>query len=882
MKKFGLIYVIVVAIFATSCNDELVEQQIPAADGSGIIFGGRAGFEGNDPDSRTVYTGQTYTHDNKTFERIDWVIGDKIEIYSTDASNGPSAHYGITSITTGDEGAGDTGKGSDYGYLESLAESSLQWNGDGDHTFYAMYPSASMFIAEDGSLPTVAQGIKLDESGDSKVVVKGTVPSSQPGTITENDGNFTVKPDMKYAYMVAKSIANRADGLVKLSFVPIVTAVEVEMIVPTNADKDVHDVMMAEIQVTGTGIAGDFTADLTSWESGYPTCTNVGEGHGTIQISTWLNNKPITIQEGKSVKFTVFMRPGADPSNLKVSYSPAGSSYFSKSLQGITIPAKLKTRITNFKLPATFDEDTQITADASKWMSQLPRTTALKKLSIPGTGGSFSYKYTTDASGYYRSQHTHMDLEAQWKKGIRAFEIITDRQADNFGNEKLKCNGVDMGTNVQTVVNELLTKLDNTFNEETNLGETAMLIFTYQPEGNTYPRDPQAYVEKLMAYINTLSSDRLEKYSPDLTLEQAQKKLMIVVRPTQYDEDASSVWTNVLTEVTGTNANKVLLINGCGTAKDRWGARGYTVTSQKYTRTQTRSGGSFLNPTYTYSYTYTCENIKAKDISNGYEDNSRNNSKTGSTNSYGPYYDYVEAYMATNGCYSLGTSSQTSYVQEKSYSIDIDKNEDDGTTSKLALTLSRGKMNFAFPTNDSFECWYQEWQRVVESNVYKNAGNWQGSSYASYPGIYWFESLNEKVSNVISTFDMSVSGEYSNYVFINSLCGYLAKNDDTESLTPSLGYAYGGNEGDIKSLAKELNEMFYKHVLNSGFEQKTGATGVVLMDYVNNVIDTTVEYDGSFYLPDVIISNNFKHNLGDDSTTGGGGTGNDEGEEEEG
>ena len=362
-----------------------------------------------------------------------------------------------------------------------------------------------------------------------------------------------------------------------------------------------------------------------------------------------------------------------------------------------------------------------------------------------------------------------------------------------------------------------------------------------------------------MAYINTLSSDRLENYSPELTLEKAQKKLMIVVRPPQYDEDASSVWTNVLTEVTGTNADKVLLINGCGTAKDRWGARGYKVTSQEYTRTRS---GSIFSGGYTYSYTYICENIRAKDISNAYSETSRYNSKTGSSDSYGPYYDYVEAYMATDGCYSLGTSSQTSYVQEKSYSIDIDKNENDGTTSKLPLTLSRGKMNFAFPTNDSFECWYQEWQRVVESNVYKEEGNWQGSS-----------------SNIISTFDMSVSGEYSNYVFINSLCGYLAKNDGTESLTPSLGYAYGGNEGDIKSLAKELNEMFYKHVLNSGFEQRTGATGVVLMDYVNNVIDTTVEYDGSFYLPDVIISNNFKHNLGDDSTTGGS---NDEGKEEEG
>lgn len=57
MKKFGLIYVIVVALFTTSCNDELVEPQIPAADGSEVIFGGRAGFENSNPGSRTEYSG---------------------------------------------------------------------------------------------------------------------------------------------------------------------------------------------------------------------------------------------------------------------------------------------------------------------------------------------------------------------------------------------------------------------------------------------------------------------------------------------------------------------------------------------------------------------------------------------------------------------------------------------------------------------------------------------------------------------------------------------------------------------------------------------------------------------------------------------------------
>ena len=157
MKNFRLIYALLAAtLFITACSDEelINEGRVPAADGSEIIFGGRAGFENSDNGSRTIYTGVTYTHGGKTYERIDWIDGDKIEIYSPEASNGPSSHYKITSFTTGDENEGTSGKGSDYAYLERLNESSLQWNGDGDHTFYAMYPSASMFVNEDGTINT--------------------------------------------------------------------------------------------------------------------------------------------------------------------------------------------------------------------------------------------------------------------------------------------------------------------------------------------------------------------------------------------------------------------------------------------------------------------------------------------------------------------------------------------------------------------------------------------------------------------------------------------------------------------------------------------------------------------------------------------------------
>lgn len=840
MKKFKLIYALLaVTLFVTACNDEefLNQGKVPAADGSEVLFGGRAGFENSNAKGRTVYSGEEYSYGGKDFERIDWIDGDMIEIYSPEASNGPSAHYKVTSITTGDEDEGTTGKGSDYAYLERLEESALQWNGDDEHNFYAMYPSSQMFAGMSGI--TVPQGLSMNKDS-KKVLVNGVIPSSQDGKISDDGkGNYTIAPNMKYAYMVAKTKADRSDESVGLSFVPIVTALEIEMSVPADSKKGVS---MSNIQIQGKGIAGKFTADLSGWDmSGYPTCTNEATGEDYVNISTMVDYNPITINAGNSIKFVVFLRPGADYSDLKVCYAP-GAVFVSKSLKDVTVSKNLKTQISNLYLPATYDKE--IVVDASKWMSQLPKTTKMKKLSIPGTGGSFSYNYTTDNTGIYRGQHTHMDLDAQWKKGIRAFEIITDMQESSFANEKLKCNKRDMGLNVQTVVNNLLTKLSNTYNEETDMYETAMVIFTYQPEGNNPARNPGTYMQKLMAYINTLDNARLVRYSPDLTLDEAENCLMIVVRPTQTDEDESTAWTNVLNQITGKNANKVLAVNGCGTAKDRWGARGYELTTQTCVRS---------NRTNTYTINTTRE--RAADISNYVSETSRNPSSNGTY----VYYDYVEAYLQQDQSYALSSDNPI---------FEMSPQYGEGT-----LSITRGKTQFNFETNVNYECWFQEWQRVVKENVQSSSGSTYGQSY---PSLYWFESLNEKYNNVIEAFEMSISDDY-NYVFINSLCGYLAQSgDNTDCLVPSLGYTYGGSAGNIKALADELNAKFYKYILDSGFAQKTGPTGVILMNYVNNTLDTSVQYDGSFHLPDVIIANNFKHSLEDD-TTGGQGGGNQSG-----
>lgn len=840
MKKFKLIYALLaVALFVTACRDEelINEGRVPAADGSEIIFGGRAGFESSDPEGRTVYTGEYYKVGDKNFERIDWIDGDKIEIYSAEASNGSSAHYNITSFKTGDETAGDTGKGSDYAYLERQGESSLQWNGDVDHTFYAMYPSTSMFVREDVAIPTVEQGIKLDKSGDN-IVVKGTVPTSQSGTITESNGNYTIAPNMKYAYMVARTTANRNDNPnVGLSFVPIVTAVEIEMIVPENPGKDVHDVLIAEIQVTGKGIAGDFTADLTSWEEGkYPVCTNVDDGQGTIQISTWKDNKPLTLTDGKSVKFTVFMRPGADYNNLTVSYSPTGSGYIRKNLFGtdsnnnaynVNIPRNLKTRIKNLHLPATYDEKTQIVVDASRWMDQLADTVKFKALSIPGTGGTFSYNYSSSNPGWYKQQT--VDFETQWKLGIRAFEIVSDRPSSSstsLGDQYVKCNKVSMGVTVSKVLTDLLAKVKGTVTDPVtneviyNPTETAVLILTYQPEGNSPNRNGATYASSLKELYNDLSKDQQEQiiqYTPALTLAEARGKVMIFCRINQRDEkdngDTSDKTAFQLATET-LNGTNITLINGCGTGKDRWGARGYKVGS----------------------------NV-AYDAANTGDENKS-----------------VDYYLTQNW---VGSSLQWP-----------------DWTKVSKPKADEGDLNFAFDTNfKGISCWYQEWARVVPSSIIdktlgfyqvKNTGLGILDVYADYR---WYESYTEKVAAANKTFDMAISGLYPNYIFINSLCGYFVDKNIESSYTPFTGSNTGGIAGNIKGLADEINVDFYQHVLTSGFEQATGPTGIVMMDYAKNAPES--EIDGGYYLPGVIISNNFKGNLATkpDGGTGGGNTG---------
>lgn len=783
MKKIYMLSALLCAsVFSfTGCVEESFERPVPANDGDEIIFGARAGFEGAGSDTKTVYTGEFYTVGDKKFERIDWLDGqDEIQIFCPQAEGPNPSNYTINHSKDH-----DTQK--DYAYLTKKGDSSLQWNGTGDHHFYAMYPAQSLF---EGMETTLQQGIKMDGT-----TLCGIVPASQPATVTQNGLDWVAAPDMKYAYMAAKNTAKTTDGSVSLSFVPIVTAVQIQMVLSSNS---ANNVIIGEIQISGEGIAGAFSADLSDdgWPSDrtYPKCTNDVTGADLITISTWVDSKPVTVKPGGSLTFTVFLRPGADYKNLNVRFSPTGGQYVGKTMGSdtnpVNIPRNLKTVVKGFNLPST-----EITYDASNWMTAVSDDVKFKKLSLPGTGGSFSYKFTGGDSDLFRSQSTDMTIPEQWKVGIRAFEIISDRPSSAstaLTNQDVTCNKSSVGITVGEAVDLINEQLNN------NPDECAVLIFTYQPEGNSPARNATGYASSLANWYSDPKltyKDKFVLYTPDITMGDVRGQILTIVRLNQRDEKDGGNFEDAKTALKDC---PFLIVDGCGTAKDKWGARGYTITTTNGT-------------------------IVAPDISN-----------SAST--------YVEQYM------------QSGYIDPETHD-----------------NVTRGNMNFGYETNvEGVTCWYQEWARVVPQQSYIASGN-MGSWFETYPATYWFESYTEKLANAVDTFKKAINDTGASFVYVNTLSGYMAteatKGSPTYSLVPSVDYAYGGDGGDIAALATKLNADFYKEVLDAGMEQTTGPTGIIMMDYVTNAADPDLEYDGSYYLPGVIIANNFKYGNGNSGST---------------
>lgn len=850
-------------VLISSCKEDDITNHLPRYKGEDIVFGARAGFENGNPEtSRTAYRGTQYEMGGKIYESIDWVPGtDRIQIFCDEVS-APTNHKASYIVKTESSGSNTNHS---YAILERSEneEVGLQWGENVDHTFYAIYPSTEMIPAAADT--SIHNNIHIENG-----IISGIIPHTQQGKIPEEttDGIYVIKPDMTYAYMVAKNTISAGTGGegVNLTFYPIVTAIEIQMVYD---EKKSSKIELTEIRLTSKDqpLSGSFRCDLTGWDGkSIPNCSK-GEQHlmNAVNIPLWRNTstdpnnpqyEPLTVRGGEGIRFTVFVHPSTDITSLHIGlHTPEGITskcLFQPNEDGddnpendFKISKQTKFYIQDLYLPKELD------IDLSSWMAQLDDDLKLGQLSVPGTGASFSYNYTGSDAKYFQAQT--LSLDEQWASGIRAFEIISDRptntsysESNHLGHQLAKCNSKSLGITLNEAFEQIVNKVISTKDYfHKNGSEFAFVMLTYQPEGINPARNAEEYTKALAEFYNqklskynTQTFQRFEVYTPNMPIADARGKIFIAARASQHveDDDAGHNWDKHLVDG-ASNPLPIMLIKGAGTAKDKWGCRGYKVD---------RGDGEF---------------VPALDIQPNGDDYQKNSS--------GHYiYPVVENYMSA----TVENQTNVNLVEFPNWTKYVQKPAADGSSANFEYETNIIRDATAVDTKDKYyHVWFQEWQRVVPRDFKLALGR---CAYSHYFYVYWHESYTEKATQVKLAFEKAIKdGSHTGeYVYINSLCGYYVDENNRNSYIPyaddpctnsthswfvGLDWPVGGLQGDIQGLARDLNNMLYNYMIEKGYDHGTGPIGIVYMNCVKNN-EADGEDLGSYYLPGVIIANNFK------------------------
>lgn len=594
-----------VMLVLTGCKDELLGGQgVKKYTGDEIVFGGRAGFEisgasAQKAATRTVYTGAQYEENGKTYEGVHWVADDKVRIYSPEAAGVNPADYTVSI----DENEPTSAS------LTKIGDGALQWGSTTEgYTFYAMYPSPEQYTPS---------GISASDVLNGDHFVKGVIPSVQPhlgiveaATPVDNDDfkeananntymanaienmssvHHIVKPDMKYAYMVAKTVAGTPDkmGNVYLDFMPIATAVEVTLrnLAWKENVSDGQTFNLTSIVISSRGgeaLSGCFKADLStmgvetdSYGNGsataYPTDVQISNAVATSSsislpmYSNGANGDPLELKFGDAVTFTVFVLPTADIDDINITINGLQGTR-TGALNGIKIEKHKKTYLRS--VPITGDV---LPFDFKSWIQWIDDDVLLRSLSIPGSGGAATYMLTKDGTVGGTTVKADMvrqqnySIEKQWGAGVRCFELSVDvngtSTTGNLGDSKIICSGLELNYTLRQAVDEIRSLLLQVPNE------FAMVIVTYETKGGWYTsksgggytsnRNPSLFMSQLNNYWNEVDkhqdwkdkNDELSGlgspittgtvlYNPqNTTIGNARGKLFCIARPTSINVD---------------------------------------------------------------------------------------------------------------------------------------------------------------------------------------------------------------------------------------------------------------------------------------------------------------------------------------------------------
>lgn len=552
----------------TGCSDEdIIQQQnesIPQS--NGIVFDASASYAG-DAQSRTEYGDYTYGEDGQTkvSQAIEWLETDKVAIYSPESPTGSTVEYGIQIPHSTDPNDGIVDNKNNHAWLLSQeGTQGLQWGGETEQNFYAIYPSPASMSNE-----AIRNNVSFTNG-----TLTGYIPVNQAHTITHSGNTWTAKPVMDYLYMSAvnkvsvPTAENEQDG-VSLEFVPLTTTLEIT-IHGTESSANTPIVQLNVFSDNGENIAGYFTCDLVNGSTGidgYPLCKYQESNtvRDMITVNTYYNNGstnvPMTLAEGESVTFNVFLLPHENLTNLRlriVGLNTTGKQMtLAESGTPIVLYPHKKTCIEVNVPPYGLD-------DVNNWITTLDDNVYVSQLSIPGTANSFSYNYTGwgNSSRLYQTQT--VEFEEQWNSGIRCFELKcpNNESGNSLDGVTLQCNGANLGITFGAAVDMIWKKVQNT-------QEFAMIIPFFE---NQHGREGNVtdFARDLNQFFTDHTSYKYVTYGRDMTLGDARGSLMFIARITSEEDDANIV-EKMPAPVQG------VFIENWGSLKDNWARRGYTI-----------------------------------------------------------------------------------------------------------------------------------------------------------------------------------------------------------------------------------------------------------------------------------------------------------------
>ena len=931
MNKYSKLFALLgTAFLLGSCQEDSLLQSEGPLSGNEIRFGATAHFKnGNSSTTRTEYGDIAKDENGNGFIEVRWSNGDRIDIACPSTAGTNCAEYVVSGFDHGTDKDGNNqsgAKNSTATTLTKTGDTGLQWgSSEDDYTFYSVYPSLNTIKSH---LQGVMPDAELNNLGVSKegtlagylAQIQDAAPASVDNALkhptTQKDDKtgevktgYVIKPNMDFAYMVAKTPNVGYGNDVNLSFKSIVTALEFQIFAPDVIGGDV-----GEITVTGFAlsdpdngdISGPFSYDYNTEAYATPD-EGAASGHSLVQMNIkGTDGEGVTITKDQYVDVTFFLLPRADEKpykalDLTVFYKVGNASQVKTATLNKGITPRTKTYIKNIKLP-------QITnVNASSWWSALPPATLFSQVSIPVAGNVFATP--TYSSNEYKQEQTKTIADL-WKMGVRGFELCCQTTCDaNSKQTPAKMLKESLASEPIVVAEEFTSKtFDAAVQELITLhsqpgyeNEPLILLCTYSSKDDGY--NPYHYVANLMNYFAGLSEtvrNKMVQITTNTTVADLRGGIAVIVRPgddlrwlyetNEYDRGflSYSPLTNPYTclDITkytqeegltakipirlkdigdfpqaGKNMlDKVMIIADWGNSSyDMWNRRygaqfGMDETSYKKLPDTRKTELNNLGMSTMFMESFLYASNRDKDAS-------------------------TYAWSGQDKDNNFNNFGGDALVVVPSYGTESDPSSTDGA-----------EFNFEHSMSNGGKAYVQEWHRVVPDGgipaTKLHSGGSTNSSYSIW--VKWPGSITEKKEAIKDLFNMSVAtkGKAGEDLYINVLSGYYATTKHAPSITPitenittsrgtKTDFTKQGKGGDYEGLAYDLNNYVYELLSatpGAGEATRTklkqqGPWGLVVLNHIG-----TNPNDKSVDLVDLIMMNNFRFPLATGSYNEQGGT----------